>query len=206
MSLKAFIHQQKIDHASELEAEKHAREKAKKEMLLQETKYGSKPSTPAKLRGNNSTARTPRKLGQTPSKSRVISKVSSVVATLRSPRAGRVAKGTSPRVGGKPNSKNKKALAASENKIKKGVLTEKNNYTLVGNDSTVRSPRNLSLASSVPDYANFKQGTLLNSTESVTPEVVKTNHRAHSYMTPTQSSTNRLFKTPTTPASRRQVR
>ena len=205
VSFKAFIQHQKEDHASQLEAEKHAREKAKKEMLLQETKYGSKPSTPAKLKGNNSTAKTPRKLGQTPSKSRVISKVSSVVATLRSPRAGRVAKGTSPRVGGKPNSKNKKVLAAAENKIKKGVLIE-NNYTLVSNDSTIRSPRNLSLASSVPDYANFKQGTLLNSTESVTPEVAKTNHRAPSYMTPTQSSSSRIFKTPTTPASRRQVR
>ena len=67
-------------------------------------------------------------------------------------------------------------MAASENKIKKGVLTEKNNYTLVGNDTVIRSSQkrsNLSVASSVPDYANFKQGTMLNSTEAVTPEMAK---------------------------------
>lgn len=207
VSFKAFIQQQREEHAQQLEAEKQARERAKKETLLQETKYGAKPSTPAKLKGHNSTAKTPRKLGQTPTASRIISKVSSAVATMRSPRAGRVAKGTSPRLGGKPQTKNKKAVAASENKIRKGVLTE-NNYTLVGNDTVIRSSQksNLSVASNVPDYANFKRGTMLNSTEAVTPEVVKTNHRTPSYMTPTQAATNRMFKTPTTPASRRQVR
>jgi len=206
VSFKAFIQQQREEHAQQLEAEKQARERAKKETLLQETKYGAKPSTPAKLKGHNSTAKTPRKLGQTPTASRIISKVSSAVATMRSPRAGRVAKGTSPRLGGKPQSKNKKAVAASENKIRKGVLTE-NNYTLVGNDTVIRSSQksNLSVASNVPDYANFKRGTMLNSTEAVTPEVVKTNHRTPSYMTPTQAATNRMFKTPTTPASRSRL-
>ena len=208
VSFKAFIQQQKHDHANQLEAEKHARERTKNEKLHQERKYGAKPSTPAKLKSNNSTTKTPRKLGQTPTKSRIVNKVSSVVATLRSPRAGRVAKGTSPRVGGKPQFKNKKALANSENKIKKGVMSEKNDYTLARNDSVISSPqkRNLSIAASVPDYANFKQGTMLNSTESVTPEVIKTNHKTPSYMTPTQSATNSMFKTPTTPVSRRRVR
>merc|ERR1719233_357922 len=208
VSFKAFIQQQKQDHVSQLEAEKQARERAKKETLLQETKFGAKPSTPAKLKGHNSTAKTPRKLGQTPTASRIINKVSSAVATMRSPRAGRVAKGTSPRLGGKPQSKNKKAVAASGNKIKKGVLTEKNNYKLVGNDTVIRSSQkrsNLSVTSSVPDYANFKQGKMLNSTEAVTPEVVKTSLRTPSYMTPTQSATNRMFKTPTTPASRSRL-
>merc|ERR1712002_904635 len=111
VSFKAFIQQQREEHAQQLEAEKQARERAKKETLLQETKYGAKPSTPAKLKGHNSTAKTPRKLGQTPTASRIISKVSSAVATMRSPRAGRVAKGTSPRLGGKPQTKNKKAVA-----------------------------------------------------------------------------------------------
>jgi len=209
VSFKAFIQQQREEHAQQLEAEKQARERAKKETLLQETKYGAKPSTPAKLKGHNSTAKTPRKLGQTPTASRIISKVSSAVATMRSPRAGRVAKGTSPRLGGKPQSKNKKAVAASENKIKKGVLTE-NNYTLVGNDTVIRSSQrsNRSVAFNVPDYANFKRGTMLNSTEAGTPEIVITNHRTPSYMTHTQAAKNRMFKTPTTPASRsrRQVR
>jgi len=207
VSFKAFIEQQKEDHTNQLEAEKQARERMKKETLLQETRYGAKPSTPAKLKGHNSTAKTPRKFAPTPTASRIISRVSSAVATMRSPRAGRVAKGTSPRVGGKPQSKNKKAVAASDNKMKKGVLTEKNNYTLVGNDTVIRSQQkgNLSVASTVPDYANFKQGSMLNSTEAITPEVVKGMSRTPSYMTPTQSAQNRMFKTPTTPASRSRL-
>jgi len=207
VSFKAFIEQQKEDHTNQLEAEKQARERMKKETLLQETRYGAKPSTPAKLKGHNSTAKTPRKFAPTPTASRIISRVSSAVATMRSPRAGRVAKGTSPRVGGKPQSKNKKAVAASDNKMKKGVLTEKNNYTLVGNDTVIRSQQkgNLSVASTVPDYANFKQGSMLNSTEAITPEVVKGISRTPSYMTPTQSAQNRMFKTPTTPASRSRL-
>jgi len=208
VSFKAFIEQQKEEHALQLEAEKMAREKAKKETLLQETRYGAKPSTPAKLKGHNSTAKTPRKFVTTPSASRIIAKVSSAVATMRSPRAGRVAKGTSPRVGGRPESKNKKAVAVKEKKMTKGVLTEKNNYTLVGNDTVIRSQKgNLSVASNVPDYANFKQGSMLNSTEAITPEIVKSSsHRTPSYMTPTQSTQNRMtFKTPTTPASRSRL-
>jgi len=230
-SFKAFIEQQKEDHARQLEAEKQARERAKKETLLQETRFGAKPSTPAKLKGHNSTAKTPRKMVTTPSASRIIARVSSAVATMRSPRAGRVAKGTSPRVGGKPQSKtnnnstlkqkrrssygikrsdkkNKKVVAANENRLKRGVLTEKNNYTFVGNDTVIKSQKgaNLSVASTVPDYANFKQGTMLNSTEAITPEIVnKMSHRTPSYMTPTASTQNRMFKTPTTPASRSRL-
>ena len=91
VSFKAFIEQQKEEHALQLEAEKLAREKAKKETLLQETRYGAKPSTPAKLKGliilifllqselvfsgHNSTAKTPRKFVTTPSASRIIAKV-----------------------------------------------------------------------------------------------------------------------------------
>merc|ERR1712240_429861 len=109
--LKDFIETQKQEHVQQLEAEKHAREKQKKETLLQETRYGAKPSTPARLKGHKSTAKmTParsQKLVPTPSSSRIVSRVASAVATMRSPRAGRVAKGTSPRIGGKPASKNK---------------------------------------------------------------------------------------------------
>merc|ERR1712112_727340 len=122
--LKDFIETQKLDHVQQLEAEKHAREKQKKETLLQETRYGAKPSTPARLKGHNSTAAkmTPaKKLVPTPSSSRIVSRVTSAVATMRSPRAGRVAKGTSPRVGGRPASKNKKAAAAQGQKLKKGI-------------------------------------------------------------------------------------
>jgi len=228
VSFKAFIEKQKEEHARQLECERLARERAKKETLLQETRFGAKPSTPAKLRGLNSTSKTPRKMASTPSTSRIMQKVSSAVASMRSPRAGRVAKGTSPRVGGKAQAKNnstlkqkrrssygikrgdkksKKTLAASENKMKKGVLAEINNFTL-GNETVIKSQKggNLSVASTVPDYANFKQGSMMNSTEAVTPEVVKMSSRTPGYMTPTQSVQNRVFKTPTTPASRRRVR
>jgi hypothetical protein len=49
------------------------------------------------------------------------------------------------------------------------------------------------------DYALFKQGNPLNSTEAETPEGAR---RLPSYMTPTMAAQNRMFKTPTTPASR----
>ena len=87
-------------------------------------------------------------------------------------------------------------MAPSVNKMKK-ALTDQNNYTLVGNDTVIRSSQNrdLSLASSVPDYANFKQGSILNSTKAFTPTVVKTSHRTPSYLTPIQqSSQNTMFK------------
>merc|ERR1712013_928387 len=187
--LKDFIETQKQEHVQQLEAEKHAREKQKKETLLQETRYGAKPSTPARLKGHNSTAKmTParsQKLVPTPSSSRIVSRVASAVATMRSPRAGRGAKGTSPRIGGKPASKNKKMAAAQEQKMKKGILTEAN-YSLNGNDTIVRRGINdMSVASTVPDYGSFKQGNMLNST---------------------QTAQNRMFKTPTTPGSRSRSR
>ena len=47
----AFIQAQKDQHRQDLEDEKLARDKAKKETLLHETRFGAKPSTPAKLRG-----------------------------------------------------------------------------------------------------------------------------------------------------------
>jgi len=228
--LKDFIETQKQEHVQQLEAEKHAREKQKKETLLQETRYGAKPSTPARLKGHNSTAKmTParsQKLVPTPSSSRIVSRVASAVATMRSPRAGRVAKGTSPRIGGKPASKpdgtlrgkrrssygikkdkkNKKMAAAQEQKMKKGILTEAN-YSLNGNDTIVRRGINdMSVASTVPDYGSFKQGNMLNSTEAggLTPEV--STRPMPSYMTPTQTAQNRMFKTPTTPGSRSRSR
>jgi len=197
VSFSAFIEQQKEEHIRALETEKIAREKKKKEDLLHETRFGAKPSTPAKLKHNST--KTPRKLASTPlgkgsaSTSRLVRKVSSAVATIRSPRAGRIGKGLSPRYG-VTNNKTKKVTAAMEKKLKRGVLTQ-SNYTLV-NQSVVKGHRNTSVASTVPDYANFKEGDMLNSTEAlsiVTPEVTRSQA---SYLTPTASSTNRMFKTP----------
>ena len=52
----------------------------------------------------------------------------------------------------------------------------------------------MSVASSVPDYGSFKQGNMLNSTEAggLTPEVAT--RPLPSYMTPTQTAQNRMFK------------
>jgi len=211
VSFAAFIEQQKEDHIRGLEMEKIAREKAKKENLLHETRFGAKPVTPRKL---HNTTKTPRKLPPTPlSKSKVsastshlVRKVSSAVATMRSPRAGRIAKGVSPRLGGGAGARKKKDIAANEKKLRKGVLTE-SNYTLV-NKSVLKSQggQNISMASTVPDYGSFKKGDMLNSTEamsSLTPEVTTRSHP--SYMTPTASATNKMFKTPTSSVSRSRL-
>merc|ERR1719219_2810503 len=205
----AFIQAQKDQHNQDLEDEKLAREKAKKETLLHETRFGARPSTPAKLRAHNNT-KTPRKMPPTPknlirsNSSRLAQKVSSAVATMRSPRAGKIAKGVSPRLGGVP--KSKKFGAANAAKLKKGILTT-SNYTLV-NKSVIKSDMggNLSIASTVPDYANFKKDARLNSTEAVfaTPEATGTAGRP-GYMTPTASATNRMFKTPNSTVSRSRL-
>jgi len=201
VSFAAFIEEQKEEHIRGLEMEKMAREKAKKENLLHETRFGAKPSTPAKLKSFNTT-KTPRKM-VTPSAStsRLVRKVSSAVSAMRSPRAGRIAKGTSPRVGGAVANKNKKMAVNNEKKMKKGVLSE-SNYTLV-NKSVIRGQTgNESIASTIPDYATFKRADKLNSTEAmmVTPEVTRP-----SYMTPTASANNRMFKTPTSHVSRSRL-
>merc|ERR1719219_308016 len=205
----AFIQAQKDQHNQDLEDEKLAREKAKKETLLHETRFGARPSTPAKLRAHNNT-KTPRKMPTTPrnlvrsNSSRLAQKVSSAVATMRSPRAGKIAKGISPRLGGVP--KSKKFTAANEKKLAKGILTQ-SNYTLV-NKSVIKSEvgGNLSIASTVPDYANFKKDARLNSTEAAlaTPEATGTAGRP-GYMTPTASATNRMFKTPNSTVSRSRL-
>jgi hypothetical protein len=51
------------------------------------------------------------------------------------------------------------------------------------------------------DYAVFKNGNQLNSTEADTPDTGR-GRLLPSYMTPTMSAQNRMFKTPTTTASR----
>ena len=96
--------------------------------------------------------------------------------------------------------------------MRKGILTE-STYTLNGNKSVLQSQgQNMSIASTIPDYANFKQvkliivtfsnilnfdylqGDKLNSTEAMsglTPEVTRS---YPSYMTPTASASNKMFK------------
>jgi len=202
--LADFIAQQQEDHLKQLDVEKQARERVKKETLLQETRFGARPVTPAKLK-QNSTLKTPRRNhGITPTATKIVSRVRNAVnKSLRSPTAGRVAKGVSPRLI-PPSKKGKKGARDNREKIKRGILADVNNKIIA--DDTIRtrpSMANLSVAST--DYNKFKQGNLLNSTEAgVTPE--PTSSRTPSYMTPTQNTISRGgFKTPTTPTSRTRV-
>jgi len=207
VSFIEFIEQQKQEHNLQLEQERLAKERAKKETVLHETRFGAKPSTPAKLKRTLNNTRTPRKQPQqasTPGSARLVSKVSSVMSTLRSPlaaKAGRIGKGVSPRYGGSGQKKGKKIAAAMDRKLRKGILTE-SNYTLVqaGSDcvdKVEKGTADLSISSSV-DYAGFKKGTKMNSTAmSSTPD--------RRLLTPqAAASTSRLFKTPTT-ASRSRM-
>jgi len=167
---KEYVEGQKREHAEQLEAEKSARERAKKETLLQETRFGAKPVTPAKLRAQTSTAsmrtplRTPNRNPQfpTPSSTKIVSRVvkSSAQASMRSPKAGRVGKGISPRYGGSKNEKNKLIVKKERTKIKKGVLDENSI-----NRSRVMAGTKRAVASFVPDYQGFKKGNIMNSTE-----------------------------------------
>ena len=65
-------------------------------------------------------------------------------------------------------------------------------YNLVNKSVIQGQAGNVSIASTIPDYANFKKGDKLNSTEAMsalTPDVV-----CPSYMTPTASASNRILK------------
>jgi len=155
VSFIAFIAQQKEDHANQLLEEKLARERAKKDAFLHETRYGARPSTPAKLKGHNSTAKTPRKfgnnttaktphkLGHTPAVSRQVQKVSSAEASMRSPsagrspRAGRFSKGTSPRIvrGKHESKKGLKQKVGSSYGIKK---TSQNKKILAAKEGKIK--------------------------------------------------------------------
>merc|ERR1712226_1101742 len=96
--LKDFIDAQKENHLIQLEVEKLARERQKKKNIKQETRYGAKPVTPGKLKRHNSSKLTPKRQTPTPKRTpRIKSRLSCVMASMRSPRAGRVSRGTSPR-------------------------------------------------------------------------------------------------------------
>jgi len=61
---------------------------------------------------------------------------------------------------------NKKIIKETEAKIQRGVLAEVNNTVVTGDINKTRGGMsNSSVASNVPDYDNFKQGNMLNSTE-----------------------------------------
>jgi len=229
VSFTLFLQQQREEHASQLEAEKQARDQAKKKTLHQETMFGAKPATPAKLKISGNSTRTPRKVPGTPGSTFTRSRLAPSVGAMRSPRGGRITKGASPRlgVGGKRTPKTntsiglnrsskiiKRGAAKSANpkatankaKLKRGVLADQTNNSFA-NETVIRTraAANLSVASTVPDYADFKKGTPLNSTVKGTPDVSRASGRSDrtpNYMTPTKSS---VFRTPTGPGSRSRL-
>jgi len=171
VDFKEYVEDQKRLHVEQLEAEKSAREKAKKETLLQETRFGAKPVTPAKLKGNTSRtpartpARTPSRKAQFPTPSpQIVKRVikTSFQKSMRSPKAGRVGKGISPRYGGARDVKNKLTLKKEQDKTKKGVLAE-----ISTNESRIMTGNKRALESRVPGYQDFKRGNKMNSTEVV---------------------------------------
>jgi len=199
VSFTHYCEQQKNDHIMQIEAEKQAREQNKKKTLHQESMFGAKPVSKWSI---NSTG-TPKQPPRTPL-SRQISQasrtplnihtrrlagqgVASPVNSIRSPHAGvkggRIAKGKSPGAGIKRTPKTTPAKL-QEKKLQaiRGILEECSNESII----TTRAAKRRSVASEVPDYADFKKGTPLNSTVKGTPE----------------PSRNSRFATPKVPSSK----
>lgn len=187
VSFNHFCEQQKADHIMQIEAEKQAREQIKKKTLHQESMFGAKPVSKWSI---NSTGTPKQPLPRTPLR-RQISQASktpinihtkrlagqgmaSPIHSIRSPHAGvkggRIGKGKSPAFGNKRTPKTTPAKLQAL----RGILEECNNESII----TTRAARNRSVASDVPDYADFKKGTPLNSTVKGTPVPSKTSRFA----------------------------
>lgn len=198
VSFTLYLQQQREAHTAQLEAEKKAKEQAKKKTLHQETMFGAKPATPVKLR-------TPRKAPRTPLMAQMRERVMSPRAARPQPKNKKST--LTVQVGGVKRSadetfrlnksskmikKGKSKATAAKNKLRRSVLADQTNSSLSTEDTTdtiIKSQSTPeSLASTVPDYADFKAETPLNST--VKEETLE---RKPNYMTPTKSS---IFKTP----------
>jgi len=214
VNFEEYIVRQKEEYMEQLELEKVAREQAKKRTIMQETRYGAKPSTPAKLKKssiNSTNSHKTNSIKKTPGSSRILSRlgagVSSGLALMRSPRAARSSTpATTPvarenqtlrskrrdsygiKRGEKKNAKN---AAKNKTKMARGVLSELDNSIVPSGN-----PANFTLQS--VDLNKFKKGSMLNSTqkESGTPVTP-------SFMNPTAAAKNRqMFKTPTSSSTR----
>eukprot|EP00088_Acartia_fossae_P036976 TRINITY_DN3816_c0_g1_i5.p1 TRINITY_DN3816_c0_g1~~TRINITY_DN3816_c0_g1_i5.p1 ORF type:complete len:685 (-),score=168.86 TRINITY_DN3816_c0_g1_i5:182-2236(-) len=229
-----YIECEKEKYQQLLEDEKIAREQAKKKNLMKESRFGAKPSTPAKLKQSvlsnrtsstkNSTAgssktntlpirerskKTPASSRMlTPGTSRILSRINTGLASLRSPRSSSTRSKITPgsttmantskarstlrqkkrdSYGIKKDKKaNKAAAAINKSKMTRGVLAELDN----------------SIVSKKYNFANtldFDHKEILNST-SKTSTTLKADRQNHmpGYMTPTKAASNKMFKTPTT--------
>jgi len=207
VSFVSFCEQQKADHVMQIEAEKQAREQSKKRTLHQESMFGAKPLSKWSI---NSTG-TPKQPPRTPL-SRQISQasrtpmnihtrrlagagVASPATSMRSPhtgvKGGRIAKGKSPGAGMKRTPKTTPAKLQAI----RGILEECNNESII----TTRAAKRRSVDTEVPDYADFKKGTPLNSTVKGTPVGTPEPSRTSRFATP-------KFATPKFPSSKGSAR
>lgn len=202
VNFEEFIEKEKEEHLQQLDAEKIAREQAKKKTIMQETRFGAKPSTPARLKVSaNSKSLSVKK---TPGSSRVLSRINQGLAAIRSPRTRAAASATDTPVTKKDAAlrkknrgsygikrgerKDNKTAALNKSRLTRGVLSTMDNSTIV----SAASNANFTIQS--VDVNTFNRGNFLNSTKAEPDR----SRAAKSYMTPTKSTENRMFKTPTT--------
>lgn len=206
-----FIENQKEDHIQQLELEKQARDQAKKKTIMQETRFGARPSTPAKLKQSTLSNKT-NSIKKTPGSSRILSRINTGLAMMRSPRGGRTPKnkesetptGTKSNAslrqkrrdsyGIKRDAKKSAKTATAKTKMEKGargVLSELDHSIVTGG-----TPQNFTLNS--VDYKQFNKGNFLNSTKAEPDNLP-------GFMTPTAAAKNKMFKTPTTTGSTRSL-
>jgi len=207
-----FCDQQKADHIMQIEAEKQAREQSKKKMLHQESMFGVKSASKFSINSTGTPKqppRTPLSKHRTPasktpmstySRARLAgSSVASPVRSVRSPHAGvkggRIMKGKSPAPGSKRTPKRTPAKQQAMEQALRGILEDCTNERII----KTRAALDMSVASEVPDYADFKKGTPLNSTVKGTPEP----SRASRFATPkVPASKGNGFSTPKSSSTR----
>lgn len=214
-----YIAAQKEEHIQQLEQEKIQREQAKKKTLQTESRFGAQPSTPARLKlsstSSSSAAKSTLKKQNfkhlTPGSCKILSRIN----TPRSPRLVKTAtkekkdESSSLRLKrrssyGIKRGERKTARSDKKEKLKRGILTDLDDSIVqLRSCSPAAAGANNSpfLADNV-DYAKFKNGNHLDSTEVGSEKSARNPH----YLTPTRSAKNKLFKTPTTPYSRTQSR
>lgn len=223
-----YIESEREKYAQQLEFEKMAKEQAKKKNLAQESRFGARPVTPAKLKQSimsNKTSsikstnssktntlplrnkKTPAS-SRTPGTSRILSRINTGLANLRSPRGSAKTRSAKASAAASANSskaqnnplrqkkrdsygirKDKKAnkaeAALNKSKITRGILSQlDNSIVMPGSDH-------------LQNTIDFNVRDILNST-SKQSSTYKEAHKLAStpgYMTPTKSS---MFKTPST--------
>jgi len=229
-----YIEYEKEKYQQTLEHEKLAKEQAKKKALMQESRFGAKPCTPAKLKQSTMSNKTssikssngsikmntlPTRSKKTPGSSRmmtpgtsrILSRINTGLASLRSPRSAATrSRGVTPAsaantskaqdplrkkkrdsIGIKKDKKANKVHAANafnKSKMTRGILSELDNSIVSTNSRT-----------NLQNTIDFNVRDVLNSTSKQSSTLKPgAGHRTPNYMTPTTAASNKMFKTPST--------